>query len=103
MSPVGGIGINYAIHDAVAAANLLTPELLQGNVTGAALAAVQRRREWPTRVAQAFQARAARIVVGRALDDRPFRIPFFLGWGPVQHLLARLISFGIRPERVESI
>ncbi|MDB4894593.1 MAG: monooxygenase FAD-binding protein [Firmicutes bacterium] len=103
MSPVGGIGINYAIQDAVAVANLLTDKLRDGTVTEADLAAVQRRREWPTRVAQALQARGARIIVGRALADRPFRIPFFVKWGPVQHLLAAMVGFGIRPERIARI
>ena len=49
MSPIGGVGINYAVQDAVAAANLLAGPLLRGGLTDAHLAAVQRRREWPTR------------------------------------------------------
>jgi 2-polyprenyl-6-methoxyphenol hydroxylase-like FAD-dependent oxidoreductase len=55
MSPVGGVGINLAIQDAVATANILGPQLLRGKVEGTYLNKVQRRREWPTRFTQALQ------------------------------------------------
>ena len=80
MSPAGGIGINYAIQDAVAAANLLAGPLLKGEVRLRDLAAVQRRREWVTRLAQAFQAAGPRRVLlarGRAAHG-PARLPWLI-------------------------
>src|SRR5918911_5064677 len=60
MSPMGGVGISEAIQDAVVASNILGPRLRTGDVREADLAAVQRRREWPVRIVQAYQ----RIVEG---------------------------------------
>jgi 2-polyprenyl-6-methoxyphenol hydroxylase-like FAD-dependent oxidoreductase len=102
MSPVGGVGINYAIQDAVAAANLLTPALKRGEVTPDDLAAVQRRREWPTRVIQRLQALVQRNIIGSALDpNRPFRLPLVLRLMtrlPVlRNIPARLIAYGFWP------
>jgi 2-polyprenyl-6-methoxyphenol hydroxylase-like FAD-dependent oxidoreductase len=80
MSPAGGIGINYAIQDAVAAANLLAEPLRRGHVRLRDLAAVQRRREWVTRLAQAFQAagpRRALFARGRP-QSGPVRLPWWL-------------------------
>ena len=105
MSPVGGVGINYAIQDAVAAANLLTEPLLAGNVTNAHLAAVQQRREYPTRFIQGFQGLVQHQLVGRALADKPFRLPLparIISALPfLRNLPARLIGWGVRPERVQ--
>jgi hypothetical protein len=70
MSPVGGVGINYAIQDAIVAANLLGPELRQGRLRTHQLEAVQRRREWPTRMMQALQ-RKLRPRVKRAGEVLP--------------------------------
>lgn len=100
MSPVGGVGINYAIQDAVAAANLLTEPLKAGRVRPEHLAAVQRKREWPTRVIQSFQALIQRRLVSGALDaTEPFRPPLFL-WlllrlPILRNLPARLIGLGV--------
>ena len=105
MSPVGGVGINLAIQDAVAAANLLTAPLRSGRVTPADLAAVQRRREWPTRVTQRLQMLAQEGVVRPVLDRTgPITPPLglrLLGRFPIlQRLPARLIGLGVRPEHV---
>ena len=104
MSPVAGVGINYAIQDAVAAANLLAEPLVAGTLTDQHLAAVQRRREFPTRFIQGFQAVVQRQVVARALEDRPFRLSLpariLLSLPLLRNLPARLIGWGIRPERV---
>ena len=104
MSPIGGVGINYAIQDAVAAANLLAGPLLAGRVTDAHLAAVQRRREWPTRFIQTVQALVQRQLVARALRDGPFRLPWPARIAPalpwLRDLPAWLVGWGIRPERV---
>ena len=104
MSPIAGVGINYAIQDAVAAANLLAKPLLEGNLTDAHLAAVQRRREFPTRFIQGFQGVVQRQLVARALENEPFRLPLparIISALPLlRNLPARLIGWGIRPERV---
>ena len=104
MSPIGGVGINYAIQDAVAAANLLAEPLLAGALTDAHLAAVQRRREFPTRFIQAVQRLVQRQLVARALADKPFRLPLparIVSALPLlRDLPAWLIGWGIRPERV---
>ena len=105
MSPVGGVGINYAIQDAVAAANLLDVPLLEGNLTDEHLAAVQRRQECPTRFIQGFQGVVQHQLVARALEDKPFRLPLparIISALPLlRNLSARLIGWGIRPERVQ--
>ena len=107
MSPIGGVGINYAVQDAVAAANLLAGPLLAGNLTRGHLAAVQRRREWPTRFIQTVQALVQRQLVARALRDEPFRLPWparivpALPW--LRDLPAWLVGWGIRPERVRHV
>ena len=104
MSPIGGVGINYAIQDAVAAANLLSEPLVAGNLTDAHLAAVQRRREWPTRFIQTVQALVQRQLVARALRDEPFRLPWPARIAPavpwLRDLPAWLVGWGVRPERV---
>ena len=104
MSPIGGVGINYAIQDAVAAANLLSEPLVAGNLTDAHLAAVQRRREWPTRFIQTVQALVQRQLVARALRDEPFRLPWPARIAPavpwIRDLPAWLVGWGVRPERV---
>ena len=106
MSPVGGVGINLAIADAVAAANALAGPLEAGRVRWRDLAAVQLRRELPTRAIQAFQSVAQRRVVSSALgpDGAP-SIPAparaLLSLRPLRDLPARIIAFGIWPEHVK--
>jgi len=104
MSPIGGVGINYAIQDAVAAANLLARPLLAGTLRDEHLAAVQRRREFPTRFIQGFQSVVQRQLVARALRDTPFRLPLpirMISALPIlRNLPARLVGWGVRPERV---
>lgn len=81
MSPVGGVGINYAVQDAVVAANLLTNPLLNGRVTTDQLRAVQRKREWPVLIIQAFQEQLQKRVITTALraQEQPgLRIPWFV-------------------------
>jgi 2-polyprenyl-6-methoxyphenol hydroxylase-like FAD-dependent oxidoreductase len=102
MSPVGGVGINLAVQDAVAAANILAGPLLSGTVTDADLAAVQRRRELPTRIVQVFQAQAQRALLRPALAGAPPRALRILGRVPrAGDLAARLIALGLRRGRVE--
>jgi 2-polyprenyl-6-methoxyphenol hydroxylase-like FAD-dependent oxidoreductase len=102
MSPAGGNGINYAIMDAVAAANLLTAALQAGQVTVADLARVQRRRELPTRVIQAMVNLLQDRLLKAALDAKgSFTFLSFLGWPLVRKVIPLLFAFGIRPEHVQ--
>lgn len=107
MSPAGGVGINLAVQDAVATANILGPVLGRGETpTAAELARVQRRREFPTRVTQLIQVRAFRGLYPKDLhDDRSRRLPlafrFFQRLPALRHLTGRFIGLGIRPEHVE--
>ena len=107
MSPVGGVGINLAVQDAVAAANILAEPLKAGRVTREHLEAVQGRRAMPTRVLQWIQVQIQDKVLVRALSSRqqptvPLAIKF-LRWFPLlQRIPARLIGMGIRPEHVRT-
>ena len=105
MSPVGGVGINLAIQDAVATANILAAPLRDGNVTTEDLAKVQTRREWPTRMTQRVQLAIQDRVIRRALTDGDGLSPPFpvrlLGWLPcLRRIPARMIGLGFRPEHV---
>jgi 2-polyprenyl-6-methoxyphenol hydroxylase-like FAD-dependent oxidoreductase len=106
MSPAGGVGINLAIQDAVAAANLLTVPLRQGRVTEEILSAVQRRREFPTRVTQRMQVRAHKgfnyIFQHPGEIRAPWQLRFVTRIPGIQHLLGRMIGIGVRPEHVPS-
>ena len=106
MSPVGGVGINLAIADAVAAANALANPLLAGRVRSRDLARVQLRRWLPTRVIQALQSFAQRRVVSSSLKSDgapsvPALAKLLLRLRPVRGLPARIIAFGIWPEHVK--
>jgi 2-polyprenyl-6-methoxyphenol hydroxylase-like FAD-dependent oxidoreductase len=107
MSPIGGVGINLAIQDAVAAANILSPRFLQGSVVERDLEAVQRRREFPTRATQWLQLAVQSRVIDRVLTSTakitpPFalrvldKVPF------LRRIPARLIGLGFRPEHVSA-
>ena len=110
MSPVGGVGINYAIQDAVAAANGLTAPLTESQSRLVALdvrhlAAVQRRRELPTRAIQAAQAVVQRNVLETALrSNKPFEPPLamrlLLRTPLLRDVPARMVAFGLWPSRV---
>lgn len=106
MLPVGGVGINCAIADAVEAANVLAEPLRVNRVHDDHLAEVQRRREWLTRVIQRFQAVLQRRIVGQALESpRPFKPPLplrvVLRVPGLRNLPARVMAFGIRRVRLE--
>src|SRR5215210_8970754 len=79
VSPVGGVGINYAVHDAVVAANVLSAPLKSGRITSADLREVQRQREWPTRVIQGIQNLIQRRVIAAALrSSQGLRLPWII-------------------------
>src|SRR5437016_3443094 len=106
MSPAGGVGINLAIQDAVATANLLAGKLRTGPVSVDDLSKVQARREWPTRLIQGMQVFVhQRVVTGRASGNKQ-SLPFIvrlLKWFPVlRQLPARFIGIGPRPEHFRS-
>ncbi len=104
MSPAGGVGINLAIQDAVATANLLADPLREGRVTEALLAAVQQRREFPTRATQFVQVNAHKALQTIFRNPGPAKAPWQLklvvNIPGVQHVTARLIGMGVRPEHI---
>lgn len=107
MSPVGGVGINLAIQDAVATANLLAAQLRDGRVTTEDLRRVQQRREWPTRMTQRAQLAIQDRVIRRVLTDRdrfspPFAIRLLALVPFLCRIPARMIGLGFRPEHVHT-
>jgi len=111
MSPVGGVGINLAIQDAVAAANALAAPLREGRVTDNDLRQVQRRRALPTRLTQSFQLAIQNRVIKRSLERRslasetkklapPLMLRLVRRFPAIRCLNARLVGLGFRPEHV---
>ncbi|HEY8297931.1 MAG TPA: FAD-dependent oxidoreductase [Candidatus Baltobacteraceae bacterium] len=105
MSPIGGVGINLAIQDAVASANILADPLLHQNLSSSDLARVQRRREFPTRVTQRMQVFIQDRIVSAVLNSQgklsapwPLRAMNAFPW--LRRIPARLVGVGIRPEHV---
>lgn len=107
MSPIGGVGINLAIQDAVATANLLGERLRQGTVNESDLQAVQRRRAFPTRVTQRMQLIVQNNVIRRVLGSTarltpPWPVKLLGRWPLLQRIPARAIGLGFRPEHVKT-
>ena len=105
MSPVGGVGINLAIQDAVATANILVPRLTRGQVTLDDLRAVQRRRAWPTRMTQRLQVAVQNRVISNVLRTTatptpPFAARMLGRFALLRRLPARIIGMGFRPEHI---
>jgi 2-polyprenyl-6-methoxyphenol hydroxylase-like FAD-dependent oxidoreductase len=105
MSPIGGVGINLAIQDAVAAANILARPLLEGAVGEGELRAIQRRRAFPTRATQAMQLFVQNRVISRVLAGRrriraPLALRLFSRWRFWRRLTARVVGLGFRPEHI---
>jgi 2-polyprenyl-6-methoxyphenol hydroxylase-like FAD-dependent oxidoreductase len=105
MSPVGGVGINYAIQDAVVATNVLTAPLKTGKVTDADLAEVQRQREFPTRAIQKMQSFMQQRLVADVLNNQqatpiPWQLKLFFRIPILRDLPPRLIAFGFRRVRL---
>ena len=106
MSPVGGVGINYAIQDAIETANRLADKLKAGVVTDAELAVVQRRREWPVKVIQWVQkAIQDRIVAAALREGQEFRLPLpariLTALPGLRGVLPWILGWGVRPARVK--
>jgi 2-polyprenyl-6-methoxyphenol hydroxylase-like FAD-dependent oxidoreductase len=108
MSPVGGVGINLAIQDAVAASNLLAQPLRAGRLRDEDLAAVQRRRDWPARVTQRAQVAVQNEVLSPVLaataapSHVPLPVRLLQRLPMLRRLPARLVGIGVRPERVQT-
>ncbi len=107
MSPVGGVGINLAIQDAVATANALAGKLAAGNLKDGDVHAVQRRREFPTRATQWLQVMVQKRVIRRVLSSsEPLTVPMLLRllqrWPVLRRLPARIVGLGFRPEHVQT-
>lgn len=107
MSPVGGVGINLAIQDAVAAANILAPKMAAGNVSESDLEAIQQRREFPTRATQKLQIAIQNRVIRRVLGtSNPVKLPFLLRllrqFSVLRRIPARVIGIGFRPEHIRT-
>jgi 2-polyprenyl-6-methoxyphenol hydroxylase-like FAD-dependent oxidoreductase len=107
MSPIGGVGINLAIQDAVAAANILAPIFMEGRPSETELAEVQRRREFPTRATQRMQTIVQNHVLARVLkSDQPISMPWplklFRRWRVLRRIPGRIIGIGFRPEHIKT-
>jgi 2-polyprenyl-6-methoxyphenol hydroxylase-like FAD-dependent oxidoreductase len=116
MSPVGGVGINLAIQDAVAAANLLAAPLRANRLAASDLARVQRRRQLPTRITQRFQVILQRRVISRVLENQrerprgnprrsrelPVALRLLRHFPLLRRIPARLIGIGVRPEHIRT-
>jgi 2-polyprenyl-6-methoxyphenol hydroxylase-like FAD-dependent oxidoreductase len=105
MSPIGGVGINLAIQDAVAAANILVPRLREGGAALNDLRAVQRRRELPTRLTQGMQVLIQKRIISNVLrgttTPQPPLAVRMLGRYPIlRRLPARIVGMGFRPEHI---
>ena len=104
MSPIGGVGINLAIQDAVAAGNLLARPLREGQLTDIDLARVQRRRLWPTRIVQGMQVQIQKRVISGVLGstkqpDPPWALRLIARYPVLARIPARLLGLGVRRER----
>ena len=107
MSPVGGVGINMAVQDAVAAANRLAAPLKSGTVTDADLQAIEKRRTLPVRFTQWLQLNIQKRIISRVLQSQqrpqaPFMIKLFGSIPFLRRIPARLIGVGIRPEHIHT-
>ena len=108
MSPIGGVGINLAIQDAVAAANILAAPIASGHRVDEMLALVQHRRMLPTQVIQAGQKLAQDNVIGRLISGQakltrpPFALRLLQKFPRLRRIPARLIGLGVQREHVES-
>ncbi len=105
MSPVGGVGINLAIQDAVAAANVLFKPLREGQITIDHLRGIQKRRELPTRVTQRLQVIVQRRIIARVLRETgslkpPLAVRLLAVVPLLRRIPARIVGVGIRPEHI---
>ncbi|HLH98153.1 MAG TPA: FAD-dependent oxidoreductase [Xanthobacteraceae bacterium] len=108
MSPIGGVGINLAVQDAVAAANILSDPLRAGAVSEAELARVQKRREFPTRMIQGGQLLVQKRVITGLLANQgeikpPLLVKLFMAFPVLRRIPARILGVGVRPEHIRTL
>jgi 2-polyprenyl-6-methoxyphenol hydroxylase-like FAD-dependent oxidoreductase len=106
MSPIGGVGVNLAVQDAVAAANILAEPLRRGDFD-ADLERVQKRRAWPTMMTQRMQLLVQNKVITGVLDDTrklepPLLVKLMSRWPLLRRIPARVVGMGFRPEHVRT-
>jgi 2-polyprenyl-6-methoxyphenol hydroxylase-like FAD-dependent oxidoreductase len=106
MSPIGGVGINFAIQDAVAAANTLIPVFLKGNILQSDLANIQKRRELPVKIIQGIQVLIQNRVISNILGKRthpklPLLLRFIKRFTYLRRIPAYLVGIGFRPEHIK--
>jgi 2-polyprenyl-6-methoxyphenol hydroxylase-like FAD-dependent oxidoreductase len=107
MSPIGGVGINIAVQDAVAAANRLAAPLKAGTTTSGDLQAIQARRDFPARMTQKIQLTMQNRIIGPALQATrepkpPLLFKLFDAFPVLRRIPARLLALGIQPEHVQT-
>jgi 2-polyprenyl-6-methoxyphenol hydroxylase-like FAD-dependent oxidoreductase len=107
MSPIGGVGVNVAIQDAVAAANILAAPLREGRLTNDHLQQVQRRRTFPMKVIQKMQLTVQNRLIDPLLDSsKPMKAPWamklFNIFPFLRRIPARIVGIGVRPEHVRT-
>jgi 2-polyprenyl-6-methoxyphenol hydroxylase-like FAD-dependent oxidoreductase len=105
MSPIGGVGINLAIQDAIAAANILIPAFLKGKIWQSDLKKVQTRRELPVKIIQGAQVFIQNRIIGRSLGNNihaklPLPLKIVRRFPYLQRIPAYLVGIGLRPEHV---
>jgi 2-polyprenyl-6-methoxyphenol hydroxylase-like FAD-dependent oxidoreductase len=108
MSPVGGVGVNLAVQDAVAAANILADPLFHLQNVDPLLPEVQNRREWPTRITQRIQVVVQNNLIRGVLESReplkpPLPIRLLARCPYLQRIPARLVGVGVRPEHIRTV
>jgi 2-polyprenyl-6-methoxyphenol hydroxylase-like FAD-dependent oxidoreductase len=107
MSPVGGVGINLAIQDAVAAANKLVEPLRKGTISTDCLAGIQKRRMFPTRLTQRLQLLIQKQLIARVLSTStritlPFPVRLALRSKVLSRIRGRMMGIGLHPERIRT-
>jgi 2-polyprenyl-6-methoxyphenol hydroxylase-like FAD-dependent oxidoreductase len=106
MSPIGGVGINLAVQDAVAAANILAEPLRAGPIDDGTLQKVQDRREFPTRVTQRVQVflqnNVIRTVLGQSELKPPLALRLLQHYPILRRIPARVLGLGVRPEHIHT-
>ncbi|UXN05760.1 FAD-dependent oxidoreductase [Bartonella sp. HY761] len=106
MSPIGGVGVNLAIQDAVAATNILNAPLRNKNVSTKDLAKVQKRRSFPTKATQRLQLMMQKSSQKRNLDPEKKKAPpsfmrYIAKWPPLAHFAGRIVGMGFRSEKIK--
>lgn len=108
MSPIGGVGVNLAVQDAVAAANILATPLREGHVSNGMLATIEKRRHFPAKLTQTMQIFVQERLIKETLGAKkafraPWPVRFLDNWPYLRRFPARLIGLGVRPEHIDKV